>query len=376
MAFISQITLNESVYESPFSLSYSEDGNVRGIYYPKLEDEGDETQGLVHTSDKRSFLTGGGLAIMTGKVIYRVANSSLIRGQWKHVIGPRDKGDFELLVNANVSCAIGWWSDANSDVRHEWKLSAQDLGLSSSTWNTDLIMERWGICSCWLFLVLTLIQFYMFIFDTASSVSMNFTFYIVYTIAYMSFLIYYEYTDAAPSVMYMFGILLYTCGYAFFAELYNIDALACSRSSSYLAGSLNFLFGSALLVYALWDWGISNLLSGSILFLLGSVAFSIDGSGYYPAMSQNLCFIGYSTFSLGRVCFLFGCQTPRCDIFFRDRAEEYSERKQSMAHVPVFVSQDSLGSQADFREDYDTTSNERLGYKDDYGTFNGGASGI
>jgi len=360
MAFITQITLNESVYESPFSLSYSEDGYVRGMYYPKLEHEGGETSKLMPSTEERSFLTGGGLAIMTGKVIYRVANSTLIRGQWNHVIGPRDKGDFELLVNENVSRAVGWWTDAGSDVRHEWKLNAKDLGISNTTWNLDLVMERWGIISAWLFLLLTLTSFYMFIFDVVNSMHINFCMYAFYIAAYISFLIYYEYTDAAPSAMYMFGIVLYTCGYAFFAETYNIDVLPCSRSSSYLTGALNFLLGSALLVYALWDWGCSNLLSGSVLFLIGSLAFSLDGSGYYPGMSQILCYIGFTTFTLGRLCFLLGSQTPRCDIFFRDRAEAYSNaRKRSMADIPVFVSQDSLGSQTAFREEY--------------GTFDGGA---
>jgi len=320
MAFVSQITLSESVYESPFSLSFTPDGKVRGIYYPTMQDE--DKKGLISAGrEEQTFLTGGGLAIMTGEVIYRVGNASLIRGDWKHVVGPREAGKFELLVNGSMNSAVGYWTDAESDVKHEWILGSRDLGLASTSFDVDLIMERWGIASAWLFLIQTIISTLLFALEAENASKINMPMHIVYTIAYISFLAYYEYTDAMPSVMYMFGVLLYTVGYGFFADLYNLALDGQDGTSSYVAGSLMFALGSFLLVYALWECRISRLLSGSALFLTGSVAFTIDSLAYYPKITKELCYIGYITFVIGRLCFLFGSQTKRCDIFFRNSTQ-------------------------------------------------------
>jgi len=332
MAFVSKITLNESVYRSPFSLSYSKDGKVRGLYYPRLESQVDDKLGLIEDATQ-NFLTGGGLAILTGDVIYKVGHATLIRGEWKHVLGPRDAGRFELLVNANISSAVGYWTDVESEVRHEWILNTRDLGLSGASYDVDLIMERWGIGSAWLFLIQTIIS--TFVFATEAATRVNLPIHYIYTFAYMTFLAYYEYTDSQPSVMYMFGVLLYTVGYGFFADLYQIDIIGKDASSSYVAGSVMFVLGSLLLIYALWEFRLSNLLSGSILFLIGSFAFTIDSLAWYPEATKQLCYLGYLVFIIGRICFLFGSQTKRCDIFFRNNAKKEADRKTTLACDPL-----------------------------------------
>jgi len=328
MAFVSKITLNESVYKSPFSLSYSKDGKVRGLYYPVLEKEKEDKLGLIENSTQ-NFLTGGGLAILTGDVIYKVGHATLIRGDWKHVIGPREAGQFELLVNANISSAVGFWTDADSDVKHEWKLNARDLGLTGSNYDVDLIMERWGIASAWLFLVQTVISTFVFAAEVETSSSINLPIHYIYTFSYMTFLAYYEYTDAQPSAMYMFGVLLYTVGYGFYADLYQISIIGKNGASSYVSGSVMFLLGSLFLIYALWEFKLSQLLSGSVLFLVGSIAFTLDSLAWYPGSTKQLCILGYVVFIMGRLCFLFGSQTKRCDIFFRNNAKKEANRKAS-----------------------------------------------
>jgi len=333
MAFVSKITLSESVYRSPFSLSYSKDGKVRGIYYPRLENQVEDKLGLIESSTQ-NFLSGSGLAILTGDVIYKVGHASLIRGEWKHVLGPRDAGSFELLVNGNISSAVGYWTDADSDVKHEWTLNAKDLGLTTSNVDIHLLMERWGITSAWLFLIQTIISTFVFATESEVATRVNLPIHYIYTFSYMTFLAYYEYTDSQPSAMYMFGVLLYTVGYGFFADLYHVALVGKDSGPSYVAGSIMFLMGSVLLIYALWECRLSNLLSGSILFLIGSFAFTLDAMAYYPEASRQLCYLGYFVFIIGRICFLFGSQTKRCDIFFRNRAQNEATRKASLADDP------------------------------------------
>jgi len=329
MAFVSKITLNESVYKSPFSLSYTKDGKVRGLYYPRLEQDKEDKQGLIEDAEI-NFLTGGGLAILQGDVVYKVGHATLIRGEWKHVLGPREAGEFELLVNANISSAVGFWTDADSDVKHEWKLNARDLGLTGGSYDVDLIMERWGIASAWLFLIQTCISTLVYAFEAELATRVNLPMHYIYTFAYMTFLAYYEYTDSQPSAMYMFGVVLYTVGYGFFADLYQLSLVGGNASPSYVAGSVMFLLGSMLLIYALWEFKFSQLLSGSVLFLIGSFAFTIDAMAWYPESTKQLCYLGYTVFILGRICFLFGSQTKRCDVFFRNNAKKEANRKATL----------------------------------------------
>jgi len=264
---------------------------------------------------------------LTGDVIYKVGHATLIRGDWKHVLGPREAGQFELLVNANISSAVGFWTDADSDVKHEWNLNARDLGLTGSNYDVDLIMERWGIASAWLFLIQTVISTFVFIAEIETATNVNLPIHYIYTFAYLTFLAYYEYTDAQPSAMYMFGVLLYTVGYGFFADLYQISLIGKDGSSSYVSGSVMFLLGSLFLIYALWEFKLSQLLSGSVLFLIGSIAFTLDSLAWYPESTKQLCILGYVVFIMGRLCFLFGSQTKRCDMFFRNNAKKEADRK-------------------------------------------------
>merc|ERR1712224_549971 len=115
----------------------------------------------------------------------------------------------------------------------------------------------------------------------------------------------------------------------------QIYMLGKDSSSSYISGSVMFLLGSLLLIYALWEFRLSQLLSGSVLFLIGSVAFTIDSLAWYPEASKHLCYLGYAVFIIGRVCFLFGSQTKRCDVFFRNNAKKEANRKATMNDDPL-----------------------------------------
>jgi len=159
---------------------------------------------------------------------------------------------------------------------------------------------------------------------------------------------------------YVFGVVLYTFGYACFLVLYALtlfmedeDVVAQASQILYLVGSLLFLAGSAVLVRATlpppipmlfrklsWYEEIpkkysmidqqSSLFWGSMMFLLGSLLFSLDaGWGLLdadskPEMLGIVCICaGYGLFTVGRVYFLWGSTTADCDAVFRGGGWSY-----------------------------------------------------
>lgn len=179
----------------------------------------------------------------------------------------------------------------------------------------------------------------------------------VYTSTYASFLVIYARMRVMPPLDYVAGVALYTLGYACFLALYAVVASPAGEDDAalvsmvlYVAGSVLFLAGSALLVratipppvpmlfrkisfieelkgrFSLCDQQ-SSLFWGSMSFLFGSVLFTIDASwsASHPKSKPELlapfCInMGYAFFTVGRLYFLWGSTTADCDIFFRSSA--------------------------------------------------------
>eukprot|EP00494_Astrolonche_serrata_P026711 UN26974 len=81
-------------------------------------------------------------------------------------------------------------------------------------------MERWGIITAWIFLIMTAISLSLFAIESEYIAIINFLENVLYTLFYTSFIMYYEYAKNTPNPTYMFGVLLYTVGYGYFTHLY------------------------------------------------------------------------------------------------------------------------------------------------------------
>ena len=141
--------------------------------------------------------------------------------------------------------------------------------LVASVW-----MTRWSVFCAWLFLAQTLAAVVASPESESSDDevarwnALNGAFNLIYTVAYLSFMASYAVADEAhaPLRSYCLGVLSYLCGYACFFALYSIELSNecqlhpirfCTYSVEladglYLAGSVLFTFGSALLVYSTW----------------------------------------------------------------------------------------------------------------------------
>jgi hypothetical protein len=229
--------------------------------------------------------------------------------------------------------------------------------------SSSVMIARWGVFCAWVFLWQTLSALIMASLETSGDASsmVQCFFQAVYTATYASFLVIYTQMRVMPPLDYVAGVFLYTIGYACFLVLYAIslameasDEVAQVSEYLYLAGSLLFLAGSAVLVratmpppapmlfrkltfmeqmraqYSPFDQQ-SSLFWGSMMFLSGSILFSVDASWSLlnteakPEWLSVTCIsVGYALFTVGRVYFLWGSTTADCDAFLRGAGWGYS----------------------------------------------------
>lgn len=229
--------------------------------------------------------------------------------------------------------------------------------------SSSVMIARWGVFCAWIFFWQTLSALIMASLQTtgdAPSMVQCF-FQAVYTATYASFLVIYTQMRVMPPLDYVAGVFLYTIGYACFLVLYALslameasDEVAQTSQYLYVAGSLLFLAGSAVLVratmpppvpmvfrkltfmeqmraqYSLFDQQ-SSLFWGSMMFLLGSILFSVDATWsllapeFKPELLSVTCIaMGYAHFTVGRVYFLWGSTTADCDALLRGAGWGYS----------------------------------------------------
>lgn len=149
---------------------------------------------------------------------------------------------------------------------------------------------------------------------------LNLIFNIVYSCFYLFFLVTYACVEKPPNPAYIVGVAFYFLGYVAFAVIYawaffdNAEVAHWYSPIVYHQGAWAFLLGSALLTFA--TRRVESLFCGSLSFLLGSMVFAIDAVIHSPGLVSA----GYTMFAFGRVFFVKGSETPRCDMRFRERA--------------------------------------------------------
>lgn len=200
------------------------------------------------------------------------------------------------------------------------------------------------IMACaWLFFAVTTLQLVSTVAQWEGGVALNVIANTVYTQGYMSFLAMYARVPKAPGLCTSVGIFLYFLGYIMFLAHSGCSVVGADRSVD-IGIWLNrmgvglFIGGSGLLMRAhLPPRELKRRFSplraeaacwwGAVCFLLGSMILAIDASGFAWALDRagsayTRALATLVVFTLGRVFFIWGSQTPRCDIFLRSTARD------------------------------------------------------
>jgi hypothetical protein len=185
----------------------------------------------------------------------------------------------------------------------------------------SVYMDRLTMFASWLFFIFTATQLLLELWGPITMrMFLNFVFNIVYSCFYFFFLVAYACAEKPPSPAYIIGVAFYFLGYMAFAVIYawaffdNAEVAQWYSPIMYHEGAWAFLLGSVLLTFA--TRRVESLFCGSLSFLFGSLVFSIDAMIHYP----KLISAGYTMFAFGRVFFVKGSETPRCDMRFRESA--------------------------------------------------------
>jgi hypothetical protein len=260
---------------------------------------------------------------------------------------PKDKDEWTTCDLESGKCKPAAPQEACTEVTPRSQKSeavtvvSQDDDLSCSDKMALLVasvkMERYGMLCAWLFFAQTLGQLLSAHYGWALHTPFNVACNAVYSVTYLSFLAAYGVMMTPPDSRYVGGVALYFLGYAVFLSLYvrSFLGLAGGAGALYHAGSWLFLSGSALLLVAtappqpakgsgprfsphllgasLW-WG-------SLMFFVGSAFFCADAAGYGWISGGNVT-AGLVTFTLGRLFFVRGSQTRRCDFLFRSQTSQ------------------------------------------------------
>jgi hypothetical protein len=277
-----------------------------------------------------------GNATLRGVVDVLEGDVIRIEGYWKHhtkntpFYHLNEGGRFEMLSKKGMDRKClgrmeGHWSILDDETKHPWVWnlgSTEKIGRFTQRLVKSVHMDRFGMACGWLFFVQTLIQLISFIEEWTCNTDMNLAFNIDYSILYFVFLLVYWEMDAnRPRWAYILGILFYFVGYMLFASLYGKVGDA---KVLYRGGSWFFLIGSLLLMYATALTRIheynpfsksSALFWGATCFFFGSLCFAMDAdSSGFGARENGI--VGYVLFTFGRIFFIRGSQTPRCDVLF------------------------------------------------------------
>ena len=227
-----------------------------------------------------------------------------------------------------LGCMKGYWWILENE-KHPWKWnlkkrssSTEEVGRFTHRFVISIYMDRFGMICAWLFFIQSLLQLISFTEEWSCNKDMNLVFNTDYSALYFIFLLaYFELGTNRPHWTYILGVVLYFVGYVSFMFLYADvgDAKALYRGGSWL-----FLIGSLFLMYAtalnrIQEYNpfskSSALFWGSSCFFLGSLFFVIDADSYGFGERENVI-VGFVLFTIGRIFFVRGSQTPRCDFLF------------------------------------------------------------
>lgn len=188
-------------------------------------------------------------------------------------------------------------------------------------------MDRYGMFAAWLFFWQTLLSAISCCFGFAGfgwpfDALMNIVFCCNYVWVFASFLYLFCWMPEPPVTSFIVGVFFYFAGFGTFIGVYWPAVAASTVGILYKLGSLFFVLGSAFLMHGTWPGCKRRILAsaggasfwGSSCFLLGSLLFMANSLGAGPAAFVPA---GLLIFTLGRVCFIRGSQTPRCDALFR-----------------------------------------------------------
>jgi hypothetical protein len=187
-------------------------------------------------------------------------------------------------------------------------------------------MDRYGMFAAWLFFWQTLLSavsccFAFVGFGWPIDAPMNFVFCFNYVWVFASFLYIFFCMEEPPVNSFILGIFCYFVGFGTFMGVYW-PAAHPAVGILYKLGSFFFRAGSTLLMRGTWPGCKRRTLTssagasfwGATCFTLGSVLFVANSMGVGPAAFVPA---GLLVFTLGRVCFILGSQTDRCDMLFR-----------------------------------------------------------
>jgi hypothetical protein len=277
------------------------------------------------------YVQGFGDSHLRGHISQAADGSgTIISGHWHHTEGSLGNGAFEVRWHDETGTMLGWWAETNG-ARHDW-IWKKDVGLASTAHHFvhSIWMARFTILVvCFVFLG-TAVQSGLAIWplgDIGNKV--NLALMSMYGLLFGSFFPAYWFMYQRPTHVYMFGMFFFTVGYMIFAAYYGtiIYNVASASVVLYISGALFFAIASLCLVLATWPKGSDTSVSlfkkeaalfwGSALFLIGSVAFTIDavyvlsGQDY----TQWLGIAGNVLFDIGLFYFLWACTTPDVGFF-------------------------------------------------------------
>mmetsp|Transcript_9343 Transcript_9343/g.21226 ORF Transcript_9343/g.21226 Transcript_9343/m.21226 type:complete len:347 (+) Transcript_9343:111-1151(+) len=283
------------------------------------------------------YMRGFGRSYLRGDISKEGGEGSTsIKGEWRHDPGPLGKGTFQVRWDSSVQAMRGWWKEDDGP-QNDWTWSTADSFKDEIRHLAhSLGVVRYTLLCCWIFFWQTLVQTFLTIFptDNSNGSKAHLGFNLVYSVTYVSFCLLYVVMIRRPSVFYMAGVALYTCGYITFAAYFSL-VLGEDRQDLlpefYLLGSLFFLVGSVSLVIATAPVQKDDVRSpfskgaavfwGCVSFLLGSIGFTVDAGNVITGgdYNQGIGIASYMIFFIGRFYFVWGSTTPECGFFFRQQ---------------------------------------------------------
>ena len=240
-------------------------------------------------------------------------------GTWRHLDGPMSRGSMQLrgrVVRGNWQFEGYWTLEEAPSSRHYWSWQpAPEGGASSGGWLISFVgsvaMDRYGVLCAWLFAALTSLQLLSKLFAWPHDANINAAANVLYANLYLSFLVAYGIMRSPPSWAFVIGVTCYWLGYIIFASVYLLLLTGPGGKFWYFTGSTAFLCGSVLLTTAtegaLWR--------GSLCFTTGSLFFAADAASVGLGSYSNSV-VGLVLFLLGRLFFILGSATPRCNACF------------------------------------------------------------
>jgi len=345
--FIRTVLLQEKAFGSVLELQVSDTGLISGKY-------------LVPRANNPNVKTGRKLSHLSGRLVQADGEWG-ISGCWQYscehsVLDANECGEFNMICKQEGF--EGWFTRGTECVsKRPWSWAApgaagrsllsevsafvaptidQEKNKTSTIW-----LAQFQLLTAWFFVFMTAAALLLAIRAreavpaSPTGIALNFSFNILYTLIYGSFITISASLTQRFSTFHTLGVLLYTGGYAFFVILFSLAMFPGTTESQlrgesrdllfgfspcrffYFLGSSAFLLGSGCLIHDNRPQNVqsaSSIFMGSLLFLAGSLFFLADSTEPMwdesqsirsnDLVSEDLACLGYILFFAGRLAFL------------------------------------------------------------------------